>query len=77
MKVSSHQEMCKARPMPNETPFEVTLEEFYQIIGELEVVRRKQAQQLQALYTQIGEMSQEIGRLKVENGRLGKPESNE
>ena len=55
-----------------EPPFEVTLEEFYQVIGELEIVRRKQSQQLQNLYKQIGEMSQEIGRLRVENGRLDK-----
>ncbi len=43
--------------------FEITLEEFYQIIGELEVIRRKQL-------IQINEMAAEITRLREENGRL-------
>lgn len=50
--------------------FEITLEEMYLIIGELEIVRRKQIMQLQSLYNQIGEMSAEITRLK--NGGLVK-----
>lgn len=53
---------------------EVTLEEFYQVVGELEMVRRKQAIQLQALYKQIEEMSVEIGKLRDQNGRLAEPE---
>lgn len=50
-------------------PLELTIENFYVIIGELEVVRRK-------LNEQIMEMSNEITRLREENGKLGKPDSN-
>ena len=50
--------------------FEMTIEEFYQIIGELEIVRRKQL-------IQIHEMSAEITRLREENGRLDKANNNE
>lgn len=55
--------------------FEITIEEFYQIVGEIEVVRRKQSQQIQSLYSQINEMIDEITRLK--NGGLGKTDNNE
>lgn len=48
----------------------VSIEEFYTIIGELEVVRRKLNQQIQ-------EMSNEITRLREENGKLVKSDSNE
>jgi hypothetical protein len=42
------------RPDPASPPppsYELTLQELYQIIGELEVVRRKQAEQIQRLTT--------------------------
>jgi len=59
----------------NELPrTEITLEEFYQIIGELEVLRRKQNQQLQAFYTQVDEMAKEIQRLRNPNGGLVEPQ---
>jgi len=52
----------------NQSPqFEMTIEEFYQIIGELETIRRK-------LFRQINEMGAEIERLRAENGRLVEPE---
>jgi hypothetical protein len=50
--------------------FEITLEELYQIVGELEVVRRKQL-------LQISEMAAEITRLREENGRLEQADNNE
>jgi len=55
---------------------QVTLEEFYQIIGELEVVRRKQTLQLQSLYNQIREMSAEIEELRKELSNGGLVETN-
>jgi hypothetical protein len=55
---------------------EVTLEEFYQIVGELEIVRRKQEQQLRNLLKQVDEMSIEIARLRDENGRLVETNNN-
>jgi len=36
-------------PAPTPPQYELSLEELYQIIGELEVVRRKQAQAIAAL----------------------------
>lgn len=55
---------------------EITIEEFYQIVGELEVLRRKQVLQLQSLFNQVNEMLAEIDRLKVENGRLVETNNN-
>lgn len=55
---------------------EITIEEFYQIIGELEVVRRKQAQQLQHHLVQADEMSAEIQRLRTPNGGLVEADNN-
>lgn len=43
---------------------DITLEELYQIVGELEIVRRKQTLQLQQLYKQVDEMMVEISRLR-------------
>jgi hypothetical protein len=56
---------------------EITIEEFYQVIGELEVLRRKQAQQIQLLLTQAGEMSQEITKLRSPDGGLVKTDNPE
>ena len=44
--------------------FEIKIDEFYQIIGELEVLRRKQIHHIQALYKQIEEMNVEIQKLR-------------
>lgn len=52
--------------------FELSVEEVYQVIGELEMIRRKQNFQLQSLFKQIDEMSAEIERL---NGKLGESNS--
>ena len=49
---------------------QITIEEFYQVVGELEVLRRKQNQQLQSLFNQVNEMQAEIEKLREENGRL-------
>lgn len=59
------------------TNLEITLEELYTIIGELEVVKRKLTMGNQKLLIQIDEMSQEITRLREENGRLVKADDNE
>lgn len=48
----------------------IAIEEFYQIVGELEVLRRKHIFQLQSLFNQVNEMQAEIERLRNENGRL-------
>lgn len=66
--------------MPNEQPKEVprqeiTLDELYQIVGELEVVRRKFSQQLQQLYTQVDEMAKEIANLRNKDGGLAKADN--
>jgi len=53
---------------------EIQIEEFYQIIGEIETVRRKQAFEIQKLYNQINEMAAEITRLT--NGGLVKADDN-
>jgi len=55
---------------------QITVEEFYQIVGELEIVRRKQILQLQSLYKQIDEMSAEIQRLRNPDGGLVKTDNN-
>ena len=55
---------------------EITIEEFYQIIGELETIRRKQGQQIQSLYRQIDEMVAEIARLRQPDGGLVKTDNN-
>jgi hypothetical protein len=52
---------------------EIKIDEFYQIIGELETLRRKQVQHLQMLYKQIEEMNAEIQRLR--NGGLDKADN--
>jgi hypothetical protein len=56
---------------------EVTLEEFYLIIGELEVIKRKQGAQIIGLLRQVDEMATEISRLREENGRLAEPKDHE
>jgi uncharacterized coiled-coil protein SlyX len=62
---------------PKELPRqEITLEELYQIVGELEVVRRKLSQQLQQLYKQVDEMAQEIATLRNKDGGLAKADNN-
>ena len=55
----------------------ITLEEFYQVVGELEIVRRKQNQEIQGLYQQINEMQAQIEKLREENGRLVKADNHE
>jgi hypothetical protein len=55
---------------------EITIEEFYQIIGELEILRRKQTQQLMSLYSQVDEMAKEIQRLRTPNGGLVESDNN-
>ena len=60
-----------------ETKIELTLEELYTIVGELEVVRRKQNMQVQGLLKQVDEMSAEITRLREANGKLGEPDNHE
>jgi hypothetical protein len=60
-----------------EPKLEITIEEFYQVIGELEIVRRKQAQQIQALMIQADEMSKEIERLRNPDGGLVKTDNNQ
>jgi len=55
--------------MNPQVQIEMTAEDLYIIIGELEVVRRK-------LNQQIMEMSNEIARLREENGKLVKPNNN-
>jgi hypothetical protein len=47
---------------------QITLEELYTVIGELEMVRRKQGMQIQSLQKQVEELT---------NGKLGKPDDNE
>lgn len=70
-----------------ESRVEITIEEFYQIIGELEVLRRKQNFQLQALFNQINEMNQVLQekqavnvalttQLEEANGRLVQTDNN-
>lgn len=56
---------------------QVTLEDLYTIIGELEIVRRKLNFQVQSLLKQTDEMSAEITKLREENGKLGKPDNHE
>ena len=61
----------------NEIPRqEITIEEFYQIIGELETIRRKLSQQLQQLYKQVDEMAAEIAMLRTKDGGLAKADNN-
>ena len=55
----------------------ITLEEIYTVVGELEIVRRKLSMQVQGLTKQVGEMGTEITRLREENGKLGKPDNHE
>jgi len=55
---------------------QITIEEFYQIVGELEVLRRKQTFQLQSLFNQVNEMQAEIEKLREENGRLVETNNN-
>ena len=59
-----------------ESKLEITIEEFYQIIGELEIVRRKQGIQIATLYKQIDEMAIEISRLREANGGLVQTNNN-
>jgi uncharacterized coiled-coil protein SlyX len=62
---------------PKEVPRqEITLEELYQVVGELEIVRRKFSQQLQQLYKQVDEMAQEIATLRNKDGGLVKADNN-
>jgi uncharacterized coiled-coil protein SlyX len=62
---------------PKELPRqEITLEELYQVVGELEIVRRKFSQQLQQLYTQVDEMAKEIANLRNKDGGLVKADNN-
>lgn len=62
---------------PKEFPRqEITLEELYSIVGELEVVRRKFSLQLQQLYTQVDEMAKEIANLRNKDGGLVKADNN-
>lgn len=62
---------------PKELPRqELTLDELYAIVGELEVLRRKQTQQLQQLYKQVDEMAQEIATLRNKDGGLAKADNN-
>lgn len=55
---------------PTSVKMNVNLEELYQLIGERETIKFKQAQQIEQLFEQIGEMSQEIERLRAENAKL-------
>jgi hypothetical protein len=55
---------------------QITIEEFYQVVGELEILRRKQNQQLQSLFNQINEMQAEIEKLREANGRLVETNNN-
>jgi len=60
----------------NELPRqEITLDELYAIIGELDVVRRKMTQQLQQLYKQVDEMAQEIATLRNKDGGLAQADN--
>jgi uncharacterized coiled-coil protein SlyX len=62
---------------PKEIPRqEITLDELYQIVGELEVIRRKFSQQLQQLYKQVDEMAAEIASLRNKDGGLAKADNN-
>lgn len=62
---------------PKELPRqEITLDELYQVVGELEIVRRKFSQQLQQLYTQVDEMAKEIANLRNKDGGLAKADNN-
>lgn len=51
-------------------PMGVELTELFQLIGEREVIKFKQSQQLETLYKQIDEMAAEITRLRKENEDL-------
>ena len=53
----------------------LTIEELYAIVGELEVLRRKMFVEFQKAQQQISEMSQIIERLQ--NGKLGESDRNE
>lgn len=55
---------------------QITVEEFYQVVGELEILRRKQNFQLQSLFNQVNEMQAEIEKLREENGRLVETNNN-
>lgn len=57
----------------------VTPEELYMLIGEREVIKYKQGEQIKVLYAQIDEMSQEITRLRreLENGKLEQSDNND
>lgn len=65
--------MNEPREIPRQ---EITIEEFYQIIGELDVLRRKQTSQLQQLYAQVDEMAKEIANLRNKDGGLAKADNN-
>jgi hypothetical protein len=60
---------------PNQPTMELTLDELYTIIGELEVVRRKTFMQAQKDQKQIQDMSAEITKLRTENGKLESPDT--
>ena len=51
---------------------EITLEELYQIVGELEVTKRKQQFQIHSLLNQLSEINLELVRLREKNGQLDK-----
>jgi hypothetical protein len=63
--------------MNQPSQLDLSLEEIYIIVGELEVVRRKLNMQVQGYLKQIDEMSAEITRLREENGRLAQTDNNE
>jgi len=55
----------------------ISLEELYTIIGELEVVRRIQTRQIKQLEKELEELSRTNNRLREANGKLGKSDSHE
>lgn len=61
--------------------FQITQDEVYAIIGELELARRKLNGQVNSLVLQVTEMSAEITKLHTEledyRGRLGESHSSE
>lgn len=56
---------------------QTSAEDFYVVIGELEMVRRMLSVEIQKLQGQIEEMSREITRLREENDRLEQANNNQ
>ena len=58
-------------------PIQIEINDLFSVIGELEVMKRKQGAQLEQLYTQINEMQAEIEKLRAKRSRKKRVEEKE